>query len=552
MTQSCRLAAGGLIDRSVPITFTFNGTAYQGYAGDSLASALLANGVRLIGRSFKYHRPRGVMAAGVEDPGALVQLETGAHTTPNLKATEIALYPNLQARSVNAWPSVGFDLHAINGRLSRFLPAGFYYKTFFGSPWAWHRLFEPMIRRAAGWGRAPDQPDPDIYDRMHTHCDVLVVGGGPSGLMAARAAGESGARVILAELDERFGGSALTRSVTIEGGTGPDWSDKMVAQLMAMPDVRLLPRTTVFGYYDDNYLCALERRTDHLGPTGDESGLTRQRVWHIRAKRVVLATGAHERPLVFAGNDRPGIMLASAVSAYINRWAVLPGRRAVLFTNNDRAYESALDLLRVGATVSVVDSRSQPAGSIIDAVIAAGAEVLFGQAVTATKGGKALQYVRIQPLAADQRATGAVGQWRDADLLAVSGGYSPVVHLFSQSQGKLAYDDVLACFRAAEGRQAQASAGACNAAFGLEDAMKEGFACGAEAAQATGFAPPSAKPNPKTNELPGRPARPRSGWSLTTIRSTWARPSISSTSRTTAPPRTSVSASAKASRPSST
>jgi len=508
MTQPNRLAAGGLIDRRTPLTFTFDGVRYQGYAGDTLASALLANGVKLLARSFKYHRPRGLMAAGVEEPNVMVQLEEGARSIPDLKATEIALYDGLTATSVNVWPSRNFDVGAIGGWFSRFLAAGFYYKAFFGSPWLWQRVIEPVLRRGAGWGKAPEAPDPDVYDQMHHHCDVLVVGGGAAGLMAALAAGRSGARVILAEQDARFGGSLLGRSVSLEDTPPAQWADGVLAELRAMPEVRLLARTTVFGYYDQNYLCALERRTDHLGPQAGKSGHARQRLWHIRAGRVVLATGAHERPLVFAQNDRPGTMLAGAVSAYINRWAVLPGRRAVVVVNNDRAYETALDLHGAGAAVTLVDVRPDPAGPLVEAVRKAGIAIFAGHGVTATRGRKAIRRARIQRVSADGRSATGRGRWLDCDLLASSGGSNPIVHLFSQSKGRLDYDDKLACFRPGEGRRDQAVAGACNAVFSLKATLEDGLSKGRAAAQAAGFAAPDNFAAPRSDERPAQPPAP--------------------------------------------
>ncbi|MEM8588008.1 MAG: sarcosine oxidase subunit alpha family protein [Pseudomonadota bacterium] len=477
MSQPKRLAEGGLIDRSRPLSFRFNGRPYKGYEGDTLASALIANGVHLVGRSFKYHRPRGIMAAGVEDPNGLVQVGRGATTVPNLMATQVPLSEGLRASSVNVFPSARFDAGAALGWGSKLLPAGFYYKTFFGSPWLWRRVYEPMIRRAAGWGKAPNAADPDRYDHRHHHCDVLVVGAGPAGLAAARAAARSGARVVLADIDDRFGGSLLSAEVEIEGRSGSDWSDQVVDLLGDQDEVCLLPRTTVFGCYDGNYLCALERITD---------GPVRERLWHIRAREVVLATGAHERPLVFANNDRPGIMLAGAVTTYLRRWAAKPGERMVLFTNNDRAYESAVAANEAGIEVAaVVDSRTAVDPALSKLLSSRNIRHLTGHVVTRAEGTKRVTAAQIGRLSGD-RIEGKTEKV-DCDLLAVSGGLSPAVHLFSQAQGKLAYDETLACLRPAQGAEGVRSAGACNGTFDLAGAMAEGARAGAAAAQATGF-----------------------------------------------------------------
>ena len=377
-TQPCRLPAGGRIDRATRLHFTFNGKRYVGHAGDTLASALLANGVHVVARSWKYHRPRGIVASGVEEPNAVVQLETGASTVPNARATEVMLYDGLVASSVNAWPSVDLDLMAVAGFFARIMPAGFYYKTFMWPKSFWRR-YEHYIRKGAGLGTAPAEPDPDRYDKMNAHCDVLVVGGGPAGLAAALTAGNAGARVIVADEQNEFGGSLLSQrdiaAVTADpasdgsiGGASPmAWVTRAVARLAAMPEVRLLPRSTVFGYHDHNFLTIAERLTDHLPPAEREG--PRERVWRVRAKEVVLATGAQERPLVFANNDRPGVMLASAVSAFMNRYGVQPGTRAVVFTNNDSAYRTALRLVTAGIEVAaVVDSRRAAHGNDVPVV----------------------------------------------------------------------------------------------------------------------------------------------------------------------------------------
>ena len=368
--QPNRLPSGGRIDRAAPLSFAFNGRGYEGYQGDTLASALLANDVRLVARSFKYHRPRGIVGAGVEEPNALVQLGSGDRTLPNYLATQIELFDGLEAASVNAWPSVDFDLRAVNGLVSRFLPPGFYYKTFMWPRRLWP-FYERQLRKAGGFGVAPSGPDPDRYDKMNTHCDVLVVGSGPAGLAAALRAGRTGARVILVDEQQEMGGSLLASSAEIDGKPASAWVESTIAELSAMPEVRLLPRSTAFGYYDHNFVTVLERVTDHLGPV---DGLApRQRIWRIRAGRVVLATGSIERPLVFPNNDRPGVMLASAVSTYVNRYGVAPGSRAVLFTNNDSAYRTALDLASSDVEVSaVVDLRPDPSPAVVAEVFSQG------------------------------------------------------------------------------------------------------------------------------------------------------------------------------------
>src|SRR5436190_8032288 len=380
-----RLPEGGRIDRSRPLNFTFDGRRLTGYQGDTLASALLANDVLLAGRSFKYHRPRGVMSAGVEETKALVAVGDGGRLDTNTRATTLALYDGLVARSLNRWPSLGFDLSALNSWLAPVLVAGFYYKTFMRPRWLWHSLYEPLIRRMAGIGRAPTEPDPDRYDKMHLHCDVLVVGGGRSGLREALAAARTGVRVVLA--DEQAEAPAT------------------LAAELRLPNVTVLARTTVFGYYDDNFLCAVE-----------SDARRQRRLWHFRAKEVVLATGAHERPLVFPGNDTPGVMPASAVETYLRRFAVAPGKRAVVFTNNDSGRQRAEVLREHGIEIAaVIDSRE---GSVISGV----------------HGGRRVAGVDVD------------GKRITCDLVAMAGGYSPVVHLYSQAQGKLRWNAKRLCF----------------------------------------------------------------------------------------------------------
>ena len=485
IAQRYRMVTGGRIDRGQVVDFTWNDQRLQGYAGDTLASALLANGQHLVGRSFKYHRPRGILAAGAEEPNALVQLETGARTQPNLRATQVELYPGLRAESQNCWPSVGFDIGAINDALSRALPAGFYYKTFMQPEGWWQRVYEPLIRRAAGLGRAPDRPDPDTYDKMHVHCDVLVAGGGPAGLAAALAAGRTGARVMLIDEQAEFGGSLLARKAEVDGSDGWQWLAQAVDELAAMPEVRLLPRTTVAAYFDHNYLTALERVTDHLGPrAGGER--PRQRLWKIRAGRVVLATGAHERPLVFRNNDLPGVMLASAAQAYANRYAVRAGERALVFTNNDDGWAAANDLSDAGLACVIVDARGEVPAALRLETGRRGIEVITGHAVLGAHGGRRVAGVRICGLDEEGGLRGTPRDLR-CDLVAMSGGWNPVVHLFSQSRGKLRWDAGLACFVPGDSVQQERSAGACAGTADLAACLAEGHAAGREAASKCGF-----------------------------------------------------------------
>ncbi len=357
--QSRRLRDGGLIDRTRTLSFTFDGAPYVGHPGDTLASALLANGVTLVGRSFKYHRPRGILTAGSEEPNALVELRAGARLEPNTRATVVELYDGLAAKSQNRWPSLAFDVLAINSLL--FAPifgAGFYYKTFMWPSAFWEWLYEPAIRRAAGLGSASRLPDPDGYEKAFAYCDVLVIGAGPTGLMAALTAARTGARVILADEDFQLGGRLLSETDVIDGKPAAVWAQEKVAELAALDNVRLMPRTTVFGVYDQGTYGAVERVNDHLAaPPPFEP---RQRGWRIVAKRAVLAAGAIERPLAFANNDRPGVMLASAVRTYVTRFGVAPGNRAVVFTTGDDGWRTAQALAEAGVDVAaVVDPREQ-------------------------------------------------------------------------------------------------------------------------------------------------------------------------------------------------
>jgi sarcosine oxidase subunit alpha len=480
-----RRAEGGRIDRTQPLNFTFDGKTYQGFAGDTLASALLANGVHLVGRSFKYHRPRGIVTAGADEPNALIGVGSGDRYTPNLRATQIELYDGLVAESQNRFPSLSFDLGAINDVLWPLFPAGFYYKTFLWPRTAWHKLYEPVIRRAAGLGRAPTLPDPDIYANRFAHCDVLVVGAGPAGLAAALAAADAGARVILCDEQAELGGSLLAEGDTrIDGKPARVWLADALAILRANPKVTILSRTTAFGYYPHNLVGLAERVTDHLAAPAPH--LPRERMWQVRAAQVVVAAGAIERPLVFPGNDRPGIMLADAARVYAARYGVRPGANAVVVTAHDSAYRAALDLKAAGTAIAaIIDIRANPTGEYHAKAVAAGIEILAATTICATSGRLRVTSVDAAPIAGGPRRRIA------CDLVLMSGGWTPSVHLHSQARGTLRYDEDLLAFVPDQSVEALRSTGACRGVFGLQAALADGRVAGDAAARK---APPLPSP----------------------------------------------------------
>ena len=490
MSQVNRLAKGGRIDRSQALSFTFNGQTYQGFAGDSLAAALLANGVDIVGRSFKYSRPRGIVAAGAEEPNAVLQIgSTEAAQIPNVRATQQALYSGLVASSTNGWPSVNTDLMGILGKVGGgMMPPGFYYKTFMYPQNLW-MTYEKYIRKAAGLGRSPTEVDPDIYDQMNQHCDVLIVGAGPAGLAAALAAGRSGARVILADEQEEFGGSLLDTRETLDGKPAAEWVAQAIAELKTLPEVTLLPRATVNGYHDHNFLTIHQRLTDHLGEVAP-MGQARQRMHRVRAKRVVLASGAHERPLVYANNDVPGNMLAGAVSTYVRRYGVAPGQELVLSTNNDYAYRVVLDWLDAGRkVVAVADARSNPRGAWVEEARARGVRILTGSAVVEARGSKRVTGARICAIDTKAHKVTSPGEVLDCDLIVSSGGYSPVVHLASHLGGRPEWREDILGFVPGPGNgiQQRIDAGAVNGVFALGDVLANGFEAGAKAAAEAGY-----------------------------------------------------------------
>ncbi|MDV6319390.1 sarcosine oxidase subunit alpha family protein [Chromohalobacter sp. HP20-39] len=490
-SQPNRLAQGGQVDRTQALTFTFNGQTYTGYPGDTLASALLANGVDLVNRSFKYSRPRGIVAAGAEEPNAVVQLgATEATQVPNVRATQQALYDGLVARSTNGWPDAQRDIMRWVGKLgSPFMPPGFYYKTFMAPASMW-MTYEKYIRKTAGLGRSPTQPDPDIYDHMHRHCDLLVVGAGPAGLSAALTAARAGARVLLCDEQEAMGGSLLDTREALDDQPAAQWLKTTLAALAEHDNVTMLPRTTAHGYHDHHFVTLHERRTEHLGDSAPSQAGHRQprsRLHRVRAGQVILATGAHERPLVYANNDVPGNLLAGAVSTYIRRYAVVPGEKLVLSTSNDHAYRAALDWQEAGReVVAIVDARTAPQGDLVAQAKAAGIRVITGSAVLEAKGTQRVSAARVAAIDVDAfKVTGKV-ETLECDTIASSGGYSPVIHLASHTGARPVWNDAIIGFVPSTVAGVTASGGA-RGVYPLGEVLADGVETGVNAATALGF-----------------------------------------------------------------
>jgi methylglutamate dehydrogenase subunit C len=476
--------SGGAIDRSQRLRGSFDGREIDAFAGDTLASALLANGIRLVGRSFKYHRPRGILTAGPEEPNALVELRSGARREPNTRATTIEMFDGLKAASQNRWPSLRFDLLSVNSLLAPFFPAGFYYKTFMWPSSFWERVYEPFIRRAAGLGRAAEEPDPDHYEQAYAFCDVLIIGAGAAGLAAAQVAARSGARVIVCEQDFATGGRLLADDREIGGVPGTAWADAIVAELRGQPNVRLLPRTCVFGVYDGGVYGALERVADHLPvPPAHEP---RQRLWRIAAKRAILASGAIERPLVFPGNDRPGVMMASAVRNYLYRFAVRPGERVALFTNNDDGWRTAAALRKRGVEIAaIIDSRPEASAHL--KAQCPGVRIISDARVSGTTAGPLLRAITVS-------AARGGSERIEADTLAISGGWNPDLGLTCHHGGRPAWNEDLAAFVPGRSPPGLTAVGAANGRMLLRDCLAEGSEAGRKAAEETGFATSAPEP----------------------------------------------------------
>ncbi len=491
---SYRLQTGGLIDRNRPLSFTFDGKALQGVEGDSLASALLANGRQLAGRSFKYHRPRGILTAGAAEPNALMTIGQGGRTEPNTRATMQELYDGLEATSQNRWPSLELDFGALNGLLSPFLGAGFYYKTFMWPAALWEKLYEPIIRRAAGLGKASYDVDPDRYEKSWAHCDLLVIGAGPAGLAAALTAARSGARVILIDEHSKAGGSLLSETATIAGKSAAEFAGDVLSEIQAMPNVEVMTRTTAFGWYDGNVFGAVERVQKHLGAPAAHVPV--ERLWRIVAKRALLATGAEERPLVFGGNDIPGVMMATAMRTYLNRFAVAPGKSTAIFTTNDTGYALASDLEAAGVPIAaIIDSRADAAFAYDGK-----ARIIKGALVSNARGGKSLSSIEI---------------WREGrtenlkvDSLAMSGGFSPIIHLACHRGAKPQWSDSDAAFLAPGDLKGLVTVGAAAATTGLANCLKEGGRLAADLAGALGFSARAVEFGPVDGDIASPEARP--------------------------------------------
>ena len=444
MSKNLRINKNNFIDQTIRVSFKFNGQKLFGFKGDTLASALLANDIHLVGRSFKYHRPRGIMTCGSEEPNAIIQIGNNPSSTePNVRATEIELYEGLESFSQNCWPSVNFDIGGINNFLSPLLPAGFYYKTFMWPASFWEK-YEFFIRHSAGLGKSPTKPDTDLYDHQYAHCDVLVIGGGISGILSAKLAAEKGLNTILIDDKNCLGGSTIYQEddcFKINNEYSNKWLKKEIDNLKNYPNLLIKKRTSVAAFHGYNYLLAKENLTDHLG-INERKNKIRQRLWKIRAKKVVIATGSIERPLIFNNNDRPGILLNSSIKKYIDFFGVKSGNEISLFTNNDSAYETAISLNKSGVKVNtIIDIRENSNSTLVKKVQKIGINILWSHTIVNTNGYKRIKSINVQKLTADGESVVGKKIKINCDCLGMSGGWTPMVHLFTQSGGKLKFKD---------------------------------------------------------------------------------------------------------------
>jgi len=480
------------IDTNKPINFNFNNKPYTGYLGDTIASALLANGVKIVGRSFKYGRPRGIIAAGAEEPNAILQLgKTEETQIPNVRATQQLIFEGLVCYSTNGWPSTNFDFMGVMGKLfGHFLPPGFYYKTFMTPRSLW-MSYEKLIRKGAGLGRSPRKPDPDIYDALNQHADVLIIGAGPAGIAAALNAARCGARIILADEQNEFGGNLLGRNDLINDAPAQQWIDSSIAELQSINNVTLLTNSTVNGYHDHNFLTIHQRLTDHSQDIAPNNKI-RQRIHRVRAKQVILATGAHERPLVFSNNDIPGCMLASAVSTYINRYNVLPGKKLLLMTNNDNAYLSAFDWQSQGKDSgkyvrAIVDIRAKAGTAVSQKAKDLGIEVIYSSAIIEAQGSRCISDAVVASLNTTGDRIAGGSQQIDCDTIATSGGWNPAVHLSCHTGGRPIWKEDIQGFIPDNFNKEMIAIGACNGVYHLADILKNGAEAGVLAANKAGF-----------------------------------------------------------------
>ena len=474
MTKNLRVKTSKFIDETYKISFKFNGTTYYGYKGDTLASALLANDIHLVGRSFKYHRPRGIMTAGSEEPNAIIQLHSNSsRTEPNVRATEIEIYEGLEASSQNCWPSVNFDLGGVNNFLSPLLPAGFYYKTFMWPASFWEK-YEYFIRKSAGLGKSPTEPDPDIYEHRYIHCDVLVVGAGISGIMAAKTAAKNGFKTLLVDEKSYLGGSTIyqnSEQFKINNQISNSWLEKEINEIKKFENLEIKTRTSVAAFHGYNFLLARENLTDHL-PIEQRNGKTRQKLLKIRAKKVITATGSLERPLIFDNNDRPGILLSSAINKYASLFGVVCGEKNILFTNNDSAYETAANLFRKGISIeAIIDNREEIDSKLIKESEKNNIKIYKGYTIVDTYGYKRINKISIMQLSKDGQKVIGSKISIPCDCLGVSGGWTPSVHLFTQSGGKLKFRDDDQVFIPNTYPSDQISIGSCNGDFTLDEIL---------------------------------------------------------------------------------